>query len=239
MMIHTFLVIHSTASIVYLFVHLSLSFFSSLNTTSSSTSLSFTMTSKLKPNDSTATINEFLAQVRIPNFRIHPKLVEFNDAKDRQRKITFLRNKLIAEGLPEDAAQSQSEELADADILSVGIKSLTQKGLVLMLAGLEQKDFGLGLSSEEATTHVMLVFLKERKVGNLSSLYYSNANNLYSSTSMIQTLKQPILANLQKKRKKKWQPKRETRRIGALDLVRSLVVLDFAICTKESKANSQ
>jgi hypothetical protein len=197
------------------------------------------MASKLKPNDSTATINEFLAQVRIPNFRIHPKLVEFNDAKDRQRKITLLRNKLIAEGLPEDAARNQSEELADADTLSVGITSLTQKGSVLMLAGLEQKDFKQELSSEEATTHVMLVFLKERKVSNLSSLYYSNANNLYSSMSMIQTLKQPILANSQKKRKKKWQLKREIRRIGALDLVRSLVVLDFAICTKESKANSQ
>ena len=52
-------------------------------------------------------------------------------------------------------------------------------------------------------------------------------------------MKQLILTNSQKKRKKKWQLKREIRRIGALDLVRSLVVLDFAICTKESKANSQ
>jgi hypothetical protein len=153
------------------------------------------MASKLKPNDSTATINEFLAQVRIPNFHIHSKLVEFNDAKDRQRKITLLCNKLISEGLPEDAAQSQSEELADADTLSVGIKSLTQKGSVLMLAGLERKNLWQELSSEEATTHVMLVFLKERKVGNLSSLHYSDANNLYSSTSMIQTLKQPIFTN--------------------------------------------
>jgi hypothetical protein len=190
------------------------------------------MASPLKPNATTAEINEFLAQVRIPNFRVHPRLVEFNDAKDRQRKITLLRNKLIAEGLPEDAAQSQSEELADADTLSVGIISLTQKGSVLMLAGLEHKDIHQELSSEEATTHVMLVFLKERRVSNLSLLYYSNANNLYSSTSMIQTLKQPILPNSQKKRRKK-------RKIGALDLVRSLVVLDFAICTKESKANSQ
>jgi hypothetical protein len=161
------------------------------------------MALKLKPNDSTATINEFLAQVHISNFHIHLKLVEFNNAKDRQRKITLLYNKLIAKGLPKDAAQSQSEELADANTLSVSIRSLTQKRLVLMLARLEQKDFGLGLSLEEATTHVMLVFLKERKVSNLSSLYYSNTNNLYSSTSMIQTLKQPILANSQKKRKKK------------------------------------
>ena len=47
--------------------------------------------------------------------------------------------------------------------------------------------------------------------------------------------------NLPKKRKRKWQLKRETKRIGALDLVRSLAVLDFAICnlTSESKADLQ
>jgi hypothetical protein len=66
--------------------------------------------------------------------------VEFNDTNDRQRKITLLCNKLIAKGLPEDAAQAQSEELADASTLSVGIKSLKQSGLVLMLARLEEKD---------------------------------------------------------------------------------------------------
>jgi hypothetical protein len=63
--------------------------------------------------------------------------VEFNDIKDRQRKITLLYNKLIAKGLPKDAAQSQSEELVDANTILVSIRSLTQKGLVLMLAGLE------------------------------------------------------------------------------------------------------
>ena len=124
------------------------------------------MASKLKPNATTAEINEFLVQVCIPNFRIYPSLVEFNATKDRQRKITLLRNKLIAEGLPEDAAQTQSEELADADTLSDSIKSLTQKGSVLMLAGLEEKDLEQKLSSE-ATTHVMLVFLKKKKVSNL------------------------------------------------------------------------
>ena len=67
--------------------------------------------------------------------------MEFNDAKDQQHKITFLYNKLIAKGLPKDAAQSQSEELVDADTISVSIRSLTQKGLVLILARLKQKDF--------------------------------------------------------------------------------------------------
>jgi hypothetical protein len=62
------------------------------------------MASLLKPNATTAKINEFLAQVRIPNFQVHPKLVEFNDAKDKQRKITLLHNKLIAKGLSKDVA---------------------------------------------------------------------------------------------------------------------------------------
>jgi hypothetical protein len=35
---------------------------------------------------------------------------------------------------------------------------------VLMLAGLEEKDLEQSLSSSDATTHVILVFLKERKV---------------------------------------------------------------------------
>jgi hypothetical protein len=124
------------------------------------------MNSQLRPNATTTEINGFLAKVCISNYQIHPRLVEFNDVKDRQRKITLLYNKFVAQGLPENAAQTQSEELADSDTLSVGIKSLTQKGSVLMLAGLEEKDLEQSLSPD-ATTHVMLVFLKERKVSNL------------------------------------------------------------------------
>jgi hypothetical protein len=79
------------------------------------------MASKLKPNTTTAEINEFLAQVCIPNFCIHLRLVEFNDAKNQQRKMTLLYNKLIAKGLPKDVAQSQSEELVDANTIPVSI----------------------------------------------------------------------------------------------------------------------
>jgi hypothetical protein len=56
---------------------------------------------------------------------------------------------------------------------------------VLILAKLKQKDFKQKLSLKEATTYIILMFLKERKVSNLSLLYYLNANNLYSSTSII------------------------------------------------------
>jgi hypothetical protein len=124
------------------------------------------MASTLKPNTTTANINEFLSQVCIPNFYIHSKLVEFNDTNNQQRKIILLCNKLITKRLPKDAAQAQSKELANADTLSVGIKSLKQSGSVLMLAGLEEKDLQQTLPAE-ATTHVMLVFLKEKKVSNL------------------------------------------------------------------------
>jgi hypothetical protein len=103
-MIHS-IVIHSTAFIVYLFVHLSFSSFLTLNTNFFFYIFKlFTIASPLKPNATTAEINEFLTQVHIPNFRVHLRLVEFNDAKDQQRKITLLCNKLIAKGLPKDAA---------------------------------------------------------------------------------------------------------------------------------------
>ena len=62
------------------------------------------MASPLKPNATTVEINEFLAQVLIPNFQVHLRLVEFNDAKDKQRKITLFYNKLIAKGLLKDVA---------------------------------------------------------------------------------------------------------------------------------------
>jgi hypothetical protein len=45
--------------------------------------------------------------------------------------------------------------------------------------------------------------------------------------------------NSLQKRKRKWQLRREIRRIGAPDLVESPAVLDFAICTRESKGNLQ
>ena len=78
--------------------------------------------------------------------------------------------------MPENAAQTQSKELSDANTLFVSIKSLIHKGSVLMLARLKQKDLEQKLSSSDATTHIMLVFLKERKVSNLFYHYNSNTN---------------------------------------------------------------
>ena len=72
-----------------------------------------------------------------------------------------------------------------------------------MLAKLKEKDLKQGLSSLDATTHVMLMFLKGRKASNLFYLCNLNANK-YSFTSTIQTLKQLSIANLLQKRKRKW-----------------------------------
>ena len=78
--------------------------------------------------------------------------------------MALLYNKLLREGLPEEAAQSQVDELKDADVLSGSIKSLKQGGLVLMLCGDWEKDLEQAKSSEEALKHIVLAFLKDQKV---------------------------------------------------------------------------
>ena len=45
------------------------------------------------PNATTQDINKFLSQIQIPGWRVHPKLVEFNDPADRDRKASLLYNK--------------------------------------------------------------------------------------------------------------------------------------------------
>jgi hypothetical protein len=109
-------------------------------------------------------INAFLVQLNICGFRVYPRVVEFNDAKDRDRKMTLLRNKLISESLDEVAARGQSGELGKSDTISVGIKSLRQSGSILMLAGLDEKDLEQELATNDQVTHYMLLFLKDRKV---------------------------------------------------------------------------
>ena len=77
--------------------------------------------------------------------------------------MTLLRNKLVCEGLPVDAAQSQVDELKEADVLSIGIKSLKQSGSVLMLCRDWEKDLEQAKSSEDAVKHIVLLFLKDQK----------------------------------------------------------------------------
>jgi hypothetical protein len=49
----------------------------------------------------------------------------------------------------------------------------------------------------------------------------------------------PFPVNSLQKRKRKWQLRREIRRISALNFVESPAVLDFAIYTRESNGNLQ
>jgi hypothetical protein len=118
------------------------------------------------PSSLALQIFEFLQQVSISNWRVHSKIVEFNDVEDRKKKMTLLRNKLIAKGLPEAAANEQAEELKDADTLSWGIKSLKQKGSIVMCCGDWEKDLQQAKSTTDALKHVVLVFLKEKQVSS-------------------------------------------------------------------------
>jgi hypothetical protein len=134
------------------------------------------MVARLSPNATTTQINKFLAQLRISSWRVHPRIVEFNNALDRNKKITQLYNKLVNEGLPQAAAESQANELKEADVLSVGIKSLAQAGSILMCCGDWEKDLQQEKSSDEAIKHVVLVFLKYKKVNSLLTYFYNVTN---------------------------------------------------------------
>jgi hypothetical protein len=110
---------------------------SSLFSTPKAMSLELTA---LKPSALVSNINLFLSNINIPGWRVHLRIVEFNNDADRQKRITLLSSQLEKAGVDELVIQSQIEELCTADILSNGIKSLRQSGSILMLGGDWERD---------------------------------------------------------------------------------------------------
>jgi hypothetical protein len=101
---------------------------------STSKTMSLALTT-LKPSAPISDINLFLSNVNILGWRVHPKIVEFNDATHRQTTIALLHSKLEKVGVDKLVIQNQIEELCAGDILLNGIKSLRQSGSILMLGG--------------------------------------------------------------------------------------------------------
>jgi hypothetical protein len=136
------------------------------------------LTSKvLQPNATITDINSFLSKISIPGWKVHPKIVEFNNARDRQKKIALLHSKLEKVGAANHVIQNQTKELYDADILPNAIKSLKQSGSVLMLCGDWERDLQQSKSPNEQLRHVVLVFLKEKTVSAyLYSFYFILTN---------------------------------------------------------------
>ena len=118
----------------------------------------------LKPSAPVSDINLFLSNINIPGWRVHPRIVEFNNDADRQKRITLLGSQLEKAGVDELVIQNQIEELCAADILSNGIKSLRQSGSILMLGGDWERDLQQTKAPNDQLRHVVLVFLKEKKV---------------------------------------------------------------------------
>ena len=87
----------------------------------------------LKPSTETAKINAFLEEIDIANWKVHPKLIEFNDAADWQKKIALLCSKGEKAEIEEHVIQNQVDDIANADVLSNSIKSLKQSRSVLIL----------------------------------------------------------------------------------------------------------
>ena len=142
---------------------------------SSSATISTTMLSfQNHPNATTQDINKFLSQMQIPGWRVHPKLVEFNDPADRDRKASLLYNKYKktaskpGSGLEwEDVKETVElvlEDLKQADIISSGVHSMRQSGSIAMICGDWERDLAQELGPEENIDHIVLVFLKNRQV---------------------------------------------------------------------------
>ena len=142
---------------------------------SSSATISTTMLSfQNHPNATTQDINKFLSQIQIPGWRVHPKLVEFNDPADRDRKASLLYNKYKKTaskpdpGLEwEDVKETVElvlEDVKQADIISSGVHSMRQSGSIAMICGDWERDLAQELGPEENIDHIVLVFLKNRQV---------------------------------------------------------------------------
>ena len=118
----------------------------------------------LKPSTPASDINLFLSNINILGWRVYPKIVEFNDATYRQTTIALLHSKLKKAGVDELVIQNQVEELCARDILSNSIKSLWQSGSILMLGRDWERDLQQTKAPNNQLRHVVLVFLKEKKV---------------------------------------------------------------------------
>ena len=151
---------------------------------SSSATISTTMLSfQNHPNATTQDINKFLSQIQIPGWRVHPKLVEFNDPADRDRKASLLYNKYKKKVSEPDSELEWEEvketvelvldDLKQADIISNGVLSMRQSGSIAMICGDWERDLTHKLGPEENTDHVVLIFLKNRQV----RILYSSTTN--------------------------------------------------------------
>jgi hypothetical protein len=134
--------------------------------------MSFKLTA-LKPSASVSDINLFLSNINILGWRVHARIVEFNNNADRQKRITLLSSQLEKAGADELVIQNQIEELRAADILSNGIKSLRQSGSILMLSGDWERDLQQTKAPNDQLRHVVLVFLKEKKVSSYQVSFLS------------------------------------------------------------------
>ncbi|KFY68777.1 hypothetical protein V496_00802 [Pseudogymnoascus sp. VKM F-4515 (FW-2607)] len=107
-------------------------------------------------------INTFLTQISSQpwpqQWKLHPALVQFNDAKDKERKGVICFNQL-KETLTEEQAQAEVDDFLKADTISSGLRSLKQSGSILVLSGYADKDLQ---HKEKPKDHVVLLFLKNR-----------------------------------------------------------------------------
>jgi hypothetical protein len=77
-------------------------------------------TPSLAPSASAAQTNDFLGSLQINCYRVHPSIIDFNDAADRHHKMTLLRSKLADEGMDKDIVAVRVKDLKEVSVISRG-----------------------------------------------------------------------------------------------------------------------
>ena len=129
----------------------------------------------LTPSFFVQDINTFLVFLQIPRWRIHPKLVEYNDAADCKWKITLLINKKKTEDPDVDSGVLEwyREDMSAGDTIANSITSMRQSSSIAMLCGDWQKDLAQEMPLGTNFQHVILVFLKNRQVSTSIFAFFS------------------------------------------------------------------
>ncbi|KFY57249.1 hypothetical protein V496_06485 [Pseudogymnoascus sp. VKM F-4515 (FW-2607)] len=119
----------------------------------------------LTPTASLTEINSVLAKFNIPSWQVCPWVVEFNDSRNKTKKMAIFANKLKAAIFDQDTIEMLVKDAFDGGAtISEGLKGIRQTGSVAMISGDWMKDLANKDSLDKKKLHVQLLFLKERIV---------------------------------------------------------------------------
>jgi hypothetical protein len=144
-----------------------------LNTITNSTQ-NIMATNPLTPSSSMQDLATLLASLHIPEWKIHHKLIEYNDVADRERKISLLINKVKSSdpNVDDDLLDWYRQDMMAGDTIGNGITSMRQSGSIAMLCSDWEKNLAQDIPLGQNLLHVSLVFFKNNKASTLIFAFF-------------------------------------------------------------------